>query len=329
MKYNININQKAVIDNGWDLKIEHLVILDSVVAMIDSHKFKTKVDGDNLWYWIKVSKILEELPLLQIKERRLRTLISELCDCNLLEKNPDNKKMRTHYIKLGSNYSKYLFSGSNEDESTMQNNTKHLAENCQHTMQNIANYNNTNNNTNNNIGHYDYKNECQYNGFNYKSNVRIPKGYEDEDLFKLCKAKKDEKLEDNHFITMLTKELYFNNFWNIYPKKVGKKKTKDIFMKMKIEDCKDAYLGSKEYNEYTKGKEDRFIKHPQTYINGRHWEDELKAEKLVLPNNWRYMRLDDEQRKLLSPEDLKSYDKHVLKGEVEGFYFKPAPKIYE
>lgn len=55
----------------------------------------------------------------------------------------------------------------------------------------------------------------------------------------------------------------------------------------------------------------------------------VQQKKLVLPDNYREYKLNPKQRQLLSPEKLKSYDKHVIKCEIEGYYFKPCPEIFE
>jgi len=164
MKYNININQKAVIDNGWDLDINHLALLDCISAIVNSNKTVSISDLNGVWYWVKITYILEQLPLLKIKERRCKDLLADLENCGLIEINPNNKNLKAHYIRLGKNFHFYNFSDSKinyaencivtaKDAENDENNAITMQNTAQLTMQNIAEYNNINNNNinNNNI----------------------------------------------------------------------------------------------------------------------------------------------------------------------------------
>lgn len=133
MKYTILVNQKVVIDNGWKLKLEHLAILDAVVGMINSGKFISVNTNTGLWHWLKINLILQQLPILDIKDRRCKDLLNELELSGLIESNPDNKTMGRHLIRLGKNYNAYLFSDT--EPVILQHN---IAENCIPTSQNIA-----------------------------------------------------------------------------------------------------------------------------------------------------------------------------------------------
>ena len=164
MKYTALLNLKAVYDNGWDLTANHLVVLDVIVSMVNSRKFISMIDSNGTWYWCKVSLILEQAPILKIKERRCKELINDLCDCGLIESNKDNQKLYTHYIRLGESYCNYEFSDQNNTKPyakkqqpyaencvpPMQYNADPYAENCIPPMQNNADYNTITNNTINN-----------------------------------------------------------------------------------------------------------------------------------------------------------------------------------
>lgn len=140
MKYTININQKAVIDNNFkELSLNHLAILDAIVEMINCKKFNSFIDESGEWFWIKTSKVLEQLPILDIKERRCKDLILDLQKYSLLESNPNNKEIQKCMLRIGSNYQKLVFFD-------VSNNLPTYAENCIAPMQNIAKDNNINNN---------------------------------------------------------------------------------------------------------------------------------------------------------------------------------------
>lgn len=145
MKYNIIINQKAVIDNGWTkLTFDHIAILDVIVACINSRSFASLQDDTGTWFWVKVSKIVDELPMLRVKERRCKELINDLVEYQLLEINSNNQNYQRHYLRMGINYSKMQFDTYAENSSTMQDPAKHYAGSCVVPMQNPAYDNNTN-----------------------------------------------------------------------------------------------------------------------------------------------------------------------------------------
>ncbi|WP_129692338.1 phage replisome organizer N-terminal domain-containing protein [Gottfriedia acidiceleris] len=77
------------------------------------------------------------------------------------------------------------------------------------------------------------------------------------------------------------KDIYidqFNEFWSIYPRKEGKKKSQDKFKKvLKTYSFEQIMNGTKKYIEYlykTKTQK-QFIKQPLTFLNGEHFNDEF------------------------------------------------------
>lgn len=77
-------------------------------------------------------------------------------------------------------------------------------------------------------------------------------------------------------------EIKFNRFWERYPRKIGKKKAKQFFAKINYADSefwRDFMFGLTEYvNHHEMIKtETKYIKHPASWINGEHWEDELPS----------------------------------------------------
>ena len=106
--YFININQKAIVDNNWELNYNHVAILECIKCFSNSKKCQTMTDELGTWYWVKVSKIAQDLPLLGIKEQQIRKLIDKLVEYNLIELNPKNKIYQQFDLRLGSNIDKYL-----------------------------------------------------------------------------------------------------------------------------------------------------------------------------------------------------------------------------
>lgn len=81
------------------------------------------------------------------------------------------------------------------------------------------------------------------------------------------------------------KEMWFESFWEIYPKKQDKKKAKQKFLKL----CTDE----KKYQEIMDGlrnvlpvwakKDNKYIPMPTTWLNGERWNDEVDMNLYELP----------------------------------------------
>ena len=69
------------------------------------------------------------------------------------------------------------------------------------------------------------------------------------------------------------KELLFDKFWKIYDKKVGRKDVESKWMKIDIDTMRIIIDKLPEYIKAT--PDNSFRKNPLTYLNGKHWEDEI------------------------------------------------------
>jgi len=70
----------------------------------------------------------------------------------------------------------------------------------------------------------------------------------------------------------------FERFWDEYPKKVGKKKAREKFLKLSLDEEKlkkimEALRTQKESPQW-KRDGGQYIPHPATWIHGEQWEDE-------------------------------------------------------
>jgi len=83
--------------------------------------------------------------------------------------------------------------------------------------------------------------------------------------------KKEKKERDEFLISQ------FEIFWNLYPKKVEKKKAQAIFLSLTIEEIKKIIQTVPNFARF---KPFPTYSHPNptTYLNGKRWEDELKQE---------------------------------------------------
>ncbi len=85
--------------------------------------------------------------------------------------------------------------------------------------------------------------------------------------------------------------LPFDKFWELYPKKVGKQKTKDLWAKIELKDQQTIMsdiVARKHDAKWLGG----FIKDPERYLKHRQWEDEItperrKEEKKVQVDNFK------------------------------------------
>ena len=69
-KYNIVINQKAIVDNGLSIDIVDAAVFDFIKDFSHSDKcVKMQIDGKT-YFWITNQTIIDNLPLLQITTPR-------------------------------------------------------------------------------------------------------------------------------------------------------------------------------------------------------------------------------------------------------------------
>ncbi len=90
---------------------------------------------------------------------------------------------------------------------------------------------------------------------------------------------KDTNKNDKNKDNMLNQ--WFEQFWNEYPKKVGKKKTKEKFLRLSLDEKKfkkimEALRTQKESPQWKRDK-GQYIPHPTTWLHGERWEDEVES----------------------------------------------------
>lgn len=91
--------------------------------------------------------------------------------------------------------------------------------------------------------------------------------------------------ENSEIEVLDQKEMWFESFWEIYPKHQDKKKAKQKFLKL----CTDE----KKYQEIMQGlrnvlpvwakKDTKYIPMPTTWLNGERWNDEVDMSLYELP----------------------------------------------
>lgn len=146
MKYNININQKAVIDLGLDLDVVDLAIFDFIKDFSNSPGcIKVLIDGKQ-YFWISHSKIINDLPIIKITSRQgIFKRINKLIDACLIErKEIDSQKS---YYCFGVNYDSVTFVTDRQHTltATVNENLRQPDNSSLHNY-NINNYNTIDNN---------------------------------------------------------------------------------------------------------------------------------------------------------------------------------------
>lgn len=85
----------------------------------------------------------------------------------------------------------------------------------------------------------------------------------------------------NVTVTDTVTDIYtFDLFWNTYDKKVGRADCEKKFNKLKLEDRKRIIETLPEYIRST--PDSKYRKNPETYLNGKHWNDEIKQQSITL-----------------------------------------------
>lgn len=110
MQYTININQRSVIENGWNLSFDDMAIFDFMSKFILEGALSKHVIQGKDYFWISFSKIRDELPMLSgNSDSSIRRHISNLVRVGLIERCDDDiaMKKRLSLYCLGKSYSDY------------------------------------------------------------------------------------------------------------------------------------------------------------------------------------------------------------------------------
>ncbi|MFG6426052.1 MAG: hypothetical protein K1W14_06605 [Muribaculaceae bacterium] len=155
MKWNININQKAAVDNGLNVDIIDLAIYDFIKSFINSRNCNKIDTPDGVFYRISHAAIIEQMPLLGIKSKRAIVYrINKLIDAKLLEKSDKCEDFGMSLYRFGVNYDKIEFANSSQTPERkappMNENATPHEQKFTPPMNENAGYNNISNNINKN-----------------------------------------------------------------------------------------------------------------------------------------------------------------------------------
>lgn len=156
MQYMININQRSVIENGWNLSFDDMAVFDFMSHIILEGALSKHVIQGKDYFWISFSKIREELPMLSgNSDSSIRRHISNLVRVGLIEKCDDeiSIKNRISLYRLGKSFPKYWHSvNPSKNNDTPPNLEGYPSKNERVTPPNLEGNHNTN------ISDYQYQN---------------------------------------------------------------------------------------------------------------------------------------------------------------------------
>ena len=87
------------------------------------------------------------------------------------------------------------------------------------------------------------------------------------------------KIDANHKPITNNKEYIdrFDDFWKHYPRKVSKPNALKAWLKVKPDDELTKTIISAISKQNLSAREEQFIPHPASWLNGKRWEDEVKV----------------------------------------------------
>jgi hypothetical protein len=82
---------------------------------------------------------------------------------------------------------------------------------------------------------------------------------------------------------VVQKNNYFDEFWKAYPRKTNKGFARKVFDKLKVDDAMLTKMIQAIYAQNKtvwKDKDQQYIPHPSTWLNGERWDDEIVAKPM-------------------------------------------------
>lgn len=103
IKYNININQLAILENGLmeNIDIKDACLLDYIICFSKSNKIEKIVFEGDTYFWFGYNHILNQLPILKLKDtdyisRKFRGFVK----LGLLKAHPNNQKLNKAFFAI-------------------------------------------------------------------------------------------------------------------------------------------------------------------------------------------------------------------------------------
>jgi hypothetical protein len=110
MMNHVDIDQKKLYEISPELDFNDGAILSFFVRFSSSPAIKSKVENGKIYYWFSHSKIMEDLPCLNIKTvHGIKKRLEKLIKSGLLIRHPDNEKQKKSFYGFGDAYDFYTF----------------------------------------------------------------------------------------------------------------------------------------------------------------------------------------------------------------------------
>lgn len=282
MKYSIQINQLAIIENGFNIKGTNLdtwALLDFLVFFNSAKNHKILNKNGIGYIWINYNYIQDIMPLCSLYKQAIKKHLDLLQEIGLIE-----------LIKDDSNNVYFTFTELIKCLFVSEKNSTHLSKNLPTPKKDFTQPISKNLPSTININNKEFiKNDNLY---TEKEKTKKEKeladslfnffGFEKENSVSASKAK--EKQDDSESL-----ENEFNQIWDIYPKKQDKQAALNSYLKarkgVKIalnskgntkvapQSFETILKGIRNYLRANRGVEIKFIKHLSTFLNQQAYLD--------------------------------------------------------
>ncbi|MDM1325897.1 hypothetical protein [Myroides odoratimimus] len=151
MKFNININQKAIIDNKLGLDVVDASIIDFLhVFSLSTEIIKVPFEND-IYFFFNHQKIVDDMPILALKKDSVYRRLKKICDLGLMKQHPESKELRMTLYAFTNKLQLLFFSANGYKSESSDENPIPIGDSSVITSdENPMYYNINNNNINNN-----------------------------------------------------------------------------------------------------------------------------------------------------------------------------------
>lgn len=101
MKYTLTIDQRAIVEGGFDLDLVEAAMIHCCRFFSGSTKCQMKAEGAKRYYWFSHKNICDQLPMLKLKPDSVYRRMKALCEKGFFEAHPDNKKANASWYGFG------------------------------------------------------------------------------------------------------------------------------------------------------------------------------------------------------------------------------------
>ena len=116
MKFNLQINQKAIIENGFELDVIDAVILDYLFTFIQSEGIISINENGVVFHWFSHKKIVDDLPILRLKKDSVFRRLKVLCEKGFLIQSNKSQVLGRSFYSFTEKSNKVIFTPSDENQ---------------------------------------------------------------------------------------------------------------------------------------------------------------------------------------------------------------------